>query len=142
MQALAALGIVKTTNYYDTFITASPDCEAQAGKTPAKEGTIAARQHALLLAHPYRYTSDDLLFEVYAERQGIETADSEGARTTFFAKPQACLRTSPLVGQFGWGLHHDAEGKVAAYGVETERYRQLAGDPGLKVAPGMRRKRA
>ncbi|WP_298711512.1 DUF6157 family protein [Micrococcus sp. 2A] len=34
-------------------------------------------------------------------------------REAFFAKSQACLRASPLGKRHGWGLHHDAEGRVA-----------------------------
>lgn len=55
---------------------------------------------------------------------------------------QACLRASPLVKQFGWGLHHDEAGRVAAYGVETEEYRKLATRADLKIVTGMRRHKA
>ena len=87
-------------------------------------------------------TSDDLLFEVHALRQGIAAKDRKPAREAFFAKPQACLRASPLVKQFGWGLHHDADAKVAAYGVDSEAYRELSARADLKIVAGMRSKRA
>lgn len=131
-----------TTNYTDTFITASADSKATAGTVPTKPGTIAAEQYRLLSERPYQLTSDDLLFEVHAIRNGIAEADRTAERAAFFAKPKACLRASPLVKQFGWGLHHDAEGKVAAHGVETDAYRALANRADLKVVPGMRSSRA
>ena len=81
------------------------DSTATAGTTPTKAGSIAQIQHELLTRQPYHYTSDDLLFEVHALRQGIAAKDRKPAREAFFAKPQACLRASPLVKQFGWGLH-------------------------------------
>lgn len=84
-----------TTNYTATFITASPDSTATAGTMPAKANSIAQLQHALLTRHPYHYTSDDLLFEVYAIRNGIAPRDRKPAREAFFARPQACLRASP-----------------------------------------------
>lgn len=127
-----------STNYTDTFITASADGKATAGIVPTKPGTIAAEQYRLLSERPYQLTSDDLLFEVHAIRSGIAEAD----RAAFFAKPKACLRASPLVKQFGWGLHHDGDGKVAVHGIETDAYRELARRADLKVVAGMRNSRA
>lgn len=131
-----------TTNYIGTFITVSPDTVAESGTVPSKVGSIAQLQHALLSASPYTMTSDDLLFEVYAQRKDISEEEREDARAAFFAKPQACLRASPLVKQFGWGLHHDAEGRVALVGVETDQYRDMIERADVKTVPGIRSKRA
>lgn len=133
---------MKTTNYADTFIAVAADCPVARGETPAKPGTIAALQLELLQANPYALTSDDLLFEVHARRTGITDADRAAARAAYFAKPQACLRASPLVKKHGWGLHHDAHGQVAAFGVETDAYRELAARADLKQVVGMRSRRA
>ena len=84
---------MKSTNYRDTLITASPDTPVHKGIVPGKPGTVAAVQHALL-ARPYAMTSDDLIFAAYRERGG------DKSREDFFARPQACLRASPLVKQF------------------------------------------
>ena len=130
-----------TTNYVETFITASSDSTATTGQIPPKAGSIAQIQHQLLSAQPYRFTSDDLLFEVHAIRNDIAPEDRTQAREAFFAKSQACLRASPLVKQFGWGIHHDAESKIAAYGVETDAYRELSTRKGLKIVAGMRNRR-
>lgn len=132
---------MKTTNYTDTFIAVSADCPAKAGESPTKPGSIAALQLELLLRHPYELTSDDLLFEVHARRTGVAGADRAAARATFFAKPQACLRASPLVKTHGWGLHHDTQGRVAAYGVDSEAYRELAARADLNQVRGMRNRR-
>lgn len=131
-----------TTNYRNAFIAVSADCPAAQGKRPVKDGSVAGLQHALLRESPYTFTSDDLLFEVHARRTGVEAGDRPQAREAFFAKPQACLRASPLVKQHGWGLHHDGEGRVAAYGVETDEYRALLSSPDVTVVPGMRNRRA
>ena len=133
---------MKSTNYFDTFITVSGDCPTATGKEPAMEGSVAGLQFRLLRDRPYSFTSDDLLFEVYARRNAIAEPDREKARRAFFSKPQACLRASPLVKQFGWGLHHDDAGRLAAYGVETEEYRKLAARADLKVVPGMRARKS
>jgi len=123
-----------TTNYRDTLITVSADCPVPGGTIPEKPGTIATVQHALL-AEPYKLTSDDLLFETHRARGG------EKSRAEFFAKPQACLRASPLVKQFGWGIHHDGDGRVALVDPQGADYRRLLGDTSVKKTPGMRSKR-
>ena len=130
-----------TTNYINTFITASPDSKAEEGKIPITAGSIAQLQFRLASEQPYRFTSDDLLFEVHAIRNGIAEDDREAGRAAFYAKPQACLRTSPLVKQFGWGIHHDGQGRVALYGVETPAYREFSERNDLKVTPGVRSRR-
>lgn len=123
-----------TTNARDTLITASPDSPVTKGTVPAKPGTVATVQHALL-TEPYAMTSDDLLHAVHCARGG------DRSRAEFFARPQACLRASPLVKQFGWGVHHDSAGRIALLGMESAEYRQLLADPGVKKTPGMRSKR-
>lgn len=131
-----------TTNYAETFITVSPDNLATTGQIPPKAGSVAQIQHQLLSEQPYRYTSDDLLFEVHAVRNDIAPDERVQARVAFFAKPQACLRASPLVKQYGWGIHHDAESKIAAVAVETDAYREFSTRKGLKIVAGMRSQRA
>ncbi|WP_210210450.1 DUF6157 family protein [Methylocystis hirsuta] len=133
---------MKSTNYHNVFITVSADCPATAGIEPANGNSVGGLQYALLRGEPYSFTSDDLLFEVFARRNGIEDHKREIARAAFFSKPQACLRASPLAKQYGWGLHHDERGRVAVYGVETEAYRKLAARDDLKLVPGMRNRRS
>lgn len=132
---------MNSTIYKNTFICASSDTAATCGEKPAKAESIAGLQYALLREKPYALTSDDLLFEIYAGRKNIADADRAREREAFFAKSQACLRASPLVKQYGWGLHHDADGRVAAYGIETEEYRELLSRPDVKVVSGMRSRR-
>ncbi|MBQ1498517.1 MAG: hypothetical protein IIZ38_09395 [Sphingomonas sp.] len=126
--------MTKSTNYRDTLITASPDSPVSAGTVPEKPGTVAAVQHGLL-ATPYAITSDDLLHAAHRARGG------DKSREDFFARPQACLRASPLVKQYGWGVHHDGEGRIALLGMESAEYRRLLDDPAIAKTPGMRRAR-
>lgn len=129
-----------TTNYKSTFIAVAPDSPTTCATAP-KPGTVGAMQLEMLLDRPYGFTSDDLLFEVHARRNGIAPAQRDGERVTFLSKPRACLRASSLVKQQGWGLHHDEGGRVAAYGVGTPEYRRLVSDPELKHVRGMRNRR-
>lgn len=130
-----------TTNYVDTFITASPDCPLDHGRPPPRPGSVARLQYDLISARPYAMTSDDLLFEVHAARAGVADAEREAARAAFEAKARACLRASPLVKQFGWGVHHDARSRIALYGRETDAYRDLLERADVKVVAGMRSRR-
>ncbi len=132
---------MSTTNYANTFIAVSPDSRATMGDIGPKPGSIAAIQLELLQARPYGLTSDELLFETHARRHDIPEADRAEARAAFFAKPQACLRASPLVKKHGWGLHHDGDGKVAAVAVESADYATLKARSDLKQTVGMRSSR-
>ena len=132
---------MKTPNYINTFIVVSPDSTTKHGIVPEKTGTIAAIQHRLIYDKPYCHTSDDVLFLTHAERAQIPRSEWKQARAEFFSKPKACLRCSPLVKQFGWGLHHDDKGRVALHGVETPAYRQFAKKPDVKIVNGMRSSR-
>jgi hypothetical protein len=124
-----------STNYFSTLITASADSPVSQATPPAKPGTVAERQYTLLADTPYAVTSDELLLAVAAQRDPAITAES------FFAKPQACLRASPLVKKHGFGLHHDAEGRVALVPVESPQYAALLEDPQVAKRPGMRSSR-
>ena len=134
-----------TTNYQGTFIQVAEDCPVTAAEPPVagnRGPTVASLQYDLLADHPYEFTSDDVLFGVHAIRTEIPDAEREAARAEFFAKDQACLRASPLGKRYGWGVHHDADGKVALVPVGSDRYRELAADPSLKQLKAMRSSRA
>lgn len=107
------------------------------GKGP----TVAELQYALIARHPYEFTSDDVLFEVYATRQSVPEADRATARAAFFAKSQACLRSSPLAKRYGWGIHYNGDSKIALVPLGSDEYDHLAADPELKQTKAMRSKR-
>ena len=132
---------VHTTNYTNTFIEVAEDCPALSGEAPPSKGdakTVAGIQYELLHNHPYQYTSDDVLFRVYALKNDLTESELAAAREGFFSKGQPCFRASPLTKRYGWGVHCDKEGKIALYGRETEAYRKLAGDNNLKVLKAMK----
>ena len=135
---------MKTTNYLETFISASEDSIAKEGEIPplkAGEKTIAGIQYELIKNNPYKYTSDDVIFTVYAQRNGIKQNEMKTEREKFFSKGQPCLRSSPLVKRYGWGVHSDSEGKIAIYPVESKEYQELLNNGLLKHLKGMKSKR-
>lgn len=133
-----------TTNYSDTFIEVADDCPISQGETPPSKGknpSVAELQFQMLHQHPYEYTSDDLLFQVFADRNDLTEEEYAEARTKFFSKGQACLRASPLAKRYGWGVHHNADGKIAIFGNESEAYQKFLRDQQVKKVKAMRSKR-
>lgn len=133
-----------STNYYDTFIEVAEDSAAEQGKMPPIKGekrTVANLQFEMLYENPYQYTSDHIIFSAFAQRKGFASHQLEAERERFFSKGQPCFRASPLTKRYGWGIHSDAEGKVALYALESEAYRQFVADESLKKVKAMRSKR-
>lgn len=133
-----------TTNYFDTFIEVAEDTKAAAAQIPEEKNgkkTIASMQYGMLSKKPYTYTSDDVLFQVYADRNDLTKEEYEEARSAFFSKGQACFRASPLTKQFGFGVHFDSKGKMALYGMETKEYQTFLKDASVKKVKAMRSSR-
>lgn len=132
-----------STNYFNTFIETAEDCPVAAAEIPPLKGdnkSVANLQFEMIVEHPYRYTSDEVLFSIHALRNGI-TGRLEAAREEYFSKGQACLRASPLAKRYGWGIHHNAEGKVAVYPAGSEEYQRFLEDNAVKKVRAMRSKR-
>jgi Family of unknown function (DUF6157) len=132
---------VHTTNYQNTFIEVAEDTKVSQGTPPLARGeqkTLAQWQYELLVANPYKFTSDDVFFMVYAHRNDLVAPEYDQARKTFFSKGQPCFRSSPLTKTHGFGVHANEEGRVAIFGMETEPYQRLLEDPGVKKVKAMR----
>lgn len=135
---------IHTTNYINGFIEIADDCPVKAGEMPPVKGdkkTVANYQFDMLYDHPYKYTSDDLLFTIHALRNDIPKSQWKEARAEFFSKGQPCLRASPLTKRYGWGIHSDKDGKIAMYGSETAEYKKLLKDKTLQVVKAMKSSR-
>lgn len=131
-------------NYFDTLIAVADDSPVNEAVVPPRKDdkpTIAAEQYRLLADTLYTLTSEDVIFTVHADKQGIPQDERPAAREAYFATSRACLRTSPLAKKFGWGIHADAEGCLALVPVNSDRYRELAADPGTKTVKAMRSSR-
>ena len=117
-----------SVDYFNTFIAIAPDAAADTGiAPPAKDTpTVAARTFALIHDHPYEHTSGDVIFTVWADRREIPDEDRPAARAEFYSKGQACLRSSDLGKRYGWGIHADADGRVAVYPVDSPEYAAFA----------------
>jgi len=137
-------------NYYSTFIKIAGDCPVERGVIPPakKNGRSKSEiEYDLVFNHPYVYTQEELLFETHVRHKEIPEAElaerRDELRSAFFSKPMACLRASMLPKKYGWGLHFDAEGKVALVPRESEEYERFADgeSSGLKVLMAMRSSR-
>jgi hypothetical protein len=134
---------MKTTNYINTFIEVAEDCPVKAAEIPPQkeEKTAANIQFEMVAHNPYKYTSDDVLFQVYATKNKLSGSKLKEERQKFFSKGQACFRSSPLTKRYGWGVHNDEKGKIAIYPIESPEYKKFAKDKSLEHTRGMRSKR-
>lgn len=132
-----------STNYTNTLIEIAEDCPAKAGEIPPMKNkkSVANLQYELLIDHPYQFTSDEILFSVFATRKELKEEDLESQKTQFFSKGQACFRASPLTKRYGWGVHADKAGKIALFGAETATYQALKADDSVQKKNAMRSKR-
>ncbi len=130
-----------STNYQNTLILPAADCPGQA-ETPAKEGSVAAMQFALLAGRDYLHDSDDVLSAVAAQRKGIPAESMAEFRAEYFSKGQACFRASPLTKTFGWAIHADARGRIALIDPDSDHFAELNRDPNTVKTRALRNKRA
>ena len=132
-------------NYYDTLIEVAEDCPASTGQVPQARGgkkTKAVVEYELLVKHPYTYTEEDIAFEVHAVLHEIPRASRPQERERFLSKGHPHLRVSPLPKRYGWGIHNNAEGKLALVAVESPEYEQLMEDPRTSKVKAFRSTRA
>lgn len=131
---------IHSTNYFDTFIEVA---EAEYGTIPpAKEKkTVAEMQYELIAKNPYKFSSDDIFFQVFADRNDLTKAEYKNARELFFSKGQPCFRASPLTKTYGYGVHSDSNGKVALVGMETDEYQKFLVDKNIKKVKAMKSSR-
>lgn len=96
-----------TTNYYNTFIEIAEDCKLHQGEIPpmAKDKkTIALLQFEMLYENPYKYTSDEVLFGVFALKKEFEQNELPEQKNIFSPKDNHVLEPhhsrKPMVGAF------------------------------------------
>jgi hypothetical protein len=136
---------MSSTNYFNTFIEVAEDCPATKGEIPPlkdNKKSVANLQFEMLHEHPYKFTSDDILFAVFATRKEIPEEELAEQRALFFSKGQPCFRASPLTKRYGWGIHSNEEGKIAMFSVELEAYQKFIADDSVVKKKAMRSKRA
>ena len=132
---------IHTTNYQNTFIETAEDSPVTSAEIPPIKGdkkTVANIEFEMISRNPYKFTSDDVLFQVFADKNDLTKSEYKEARDQFFSKGQACFRASPLTKRYGWGIHNDENGKIALYGMETPEYQKFLIDENLKITKAMR----
>jgi Family of unknown function (DUF6157) len=132
-------------NYYDTLIEVAEDCPVADAQVPQARGgkkTKAVVEYELLAERPYTYTEEDIAFETYAVLHDIPEATWPTERAKFLSKGHPHLRVSALAKRYGWGIHNNAEGKVALVAVESPDYKRLLKDPRTTKVKAFRSTRA
>ena len=132
-------------NYYDTLIEVADDCpvtEAQVPRARRAKKTKALVEYELVVSRPYKYTEEDIAFDVYAVLHEIPKAIWLEERKQFLSKGHPHLRVSALPKRYGWGIHNNSEGKIALIAVESPLYKQLLNDPRITKIKAFRSTRA
>lgn len=132
-----------TTNYNNTFLRVATDIPVEKSEIPPvkRNKTLANIQYEMIAGNPYKYSSDDVLFECYAQKNDITEEDRKEARATFFSKGQPCLRSSALAKRYGFGFHFNDAGKVALFPMESKEYQNFTDDESVEQITAMRNKR-
>lgn len=133
-----------TTNYFSTFIEVADDCPVLIATEPPlnpQKKSSARLAFEWLMQNPHVYTSDDLLFALYAQKQEVEENALPALRESFFSKGQPCMRASDLPKKFGWGVHFDDEARIALVPRGSEEYEAFQRDPNLAHKKAMRSSR-
>lgn len=131
-------------SYKNTLITISEDSKATSAIVPVTRNgkpTIASIEYDLIKNNPYKFTQEDVQFKTYLIKNQKEEENTDELRKKFFSKSMACFRASPLVKNYGWGIHYDDQGKIAIYDVKSEIYNQLLNQDKITNLTGMRSKR-
>lgn len=132
-------------NYFDTLVEVADDCPATQAEVPQARGgkkTKAVLEYEMIANHPYRYTEEDLAFEIYAVLHDIPRAKWPTERRKFLTKGHPHLRVSALPKRYGWGIFNNAEGKTALIAVESAQYKKLMKDPRITKVKAFRSTRA
>jgi hypothetical protein len=127
------------------LIEVADDCPVSEAQVPQARGgkkTKPALEYELLAGRPYEYREEDIAFEVYAILHDIPKAAWPKERARFLSKGHPHLRVSALPKRYGWGIHNDAEGKVALVAVESSEYKRLLNDPRITKVKAFRSTRA
>jgi hypothetical protein len=132
-------------NYYDTLIAVADDCPARTAQVPQAKGgkkTKAVVEYEMLVKDPYTYTEEAVAFETYAVLHNIPKIIWPEERKRFLRKGHPHLRVSALAKRYGWGIHNNAEGKIALIPVESSEYKRLMDDPRTTKIKAFRSTRA
>lgn len=134
------------TNYYTTLIQLADDCPARSSEVPEPRGgkqTVASMQYEMLVRHPFEHTQPELLFDIWHRRTHPDAPPEERGRlhSQFWAKPQACLRSSPLPKRYGFGLLFDTKGRVKLCPAESDEYLAVSDDAAVKKVKALRSSR-
>ncbi len=134
-------------SYKDTFIMVAPDCPADKSEIPASNRAkkpLHIIQYEILTENPYKFDHNELVFEVYLVREGLENISETERKEIWeklFSKGHPCLRASALIKRYGFEAHYDQDGKIAIYPMESDQYQKFVNDKSMKKLAGMKSKR-
>lgn len=70
---------------------------------------------------PYKFTQKDVQFKTCLIKNQIEENKDE-LRKQFFSKSRVSFRASPLVKNYGWGIHYNDQEEISKCGINMFIY--------------------
>jgi hypothetical protein len=110
----------------EQLITVSEDYPSKKSKQPLREGTAIKLLHDVLEANPYKYTEREYFHHVHHVLR----------KRTDLKIDEYKIRRSDLVKKYGYGIHTNAEGKIAMVPCESTKYKMLLEDESIAKVQG------
>jgi hypothetical protein len=115
----------------EELIKISEDSPTKKSLKPENENSVEAIKFDVLINHPYEYTEMEFFKEVHFNRRGKKHLKIE----TY------SLKRLGLAKKYGWGVHINAEEKIAIVPCESEKYKILLNDHKVKISNAYRNKK-
>ena len=115
----------------EELIKISDDSPTEKSLKPENENSVEGIKFDVLINHPYKYTEIEFFKEVHFNRRGKKHLKLE----TY------SLKRLGLAKRYGWGVHIDADKKIAIVPCESEKYNNLLTDPKVKKSNAYRNKK-
>lgn len=100
----------------EELILISPDSKSDVAVVPKEGNSIARIAYEILIENPYKYTEAEYHHELHVVRRNKPDLKISSYN----------VKRSPLLKKFGWGVHKNAEGKMALIPANSEEYRELS----------------
>lgn len=124
-------GTVASTSPLEELIEVAADSSATRSEEPHDGGTaktIARISYEVLTESPYKFSEREFYHEVHVVRRKRPDLRIKNYN----------IKRSPLVKNYGWGIHRNSDGKLALIARESNRYEDLFANPLVKKTKAYR----
>jgi hypothetical protein len=118
-------GTISSAPAREELIEVATDSPAKRSEEPpdsSPEKRVDRIEYEVLAENPYKFTEREFYYEVNVVRRKRSDLKIESRS----------IKRLPLVKKYGWGIHRNADGKLALVACESSRYKELLADPLVK----------